>query len=915
MDTKLRPSGIEGVGDMPWGTHFCLFYETKEDLLNILIPYFRTGLENHEACLWVTPEPLSPEEAQRTMRAAGPAFERPLAEGQIEIVSYKDWYLAGGRFDIKRVLQDWIDKHDQAIARGYAGLRCTGNTFWLEKQQWDSFAQYEVKIDEVVHELQIIVLCTYPLESRSARDVLDVVHQHQFTVAKRNGVWEHLEGSELKQAHDEIRKLNSDLERRVVERTAQLAATNEQLKLEIIERKQAEALLHTREQEFRAFVENAPDQIIRYDKEFRRTYVNPAVTSAYGLPKEAFIGKPVGSIVEDAGLKADIEQVTAIRRQIKSVFDTGQATEFEVTFPSQGDRRTYWTRMYPEFDPNSVVINVLAISRDITDRKRAEEALRRSEEKFKALFESAPVGIALLDRERKIVDMNPVLEQIMRINKEALLAGAHRSRMYIRPDGTPRPFSEWASERAINENQPIHGVETGIVLEDGRLIWVQVNAVPLGLPDASAAVITQDITEHKQAEAAVRSLLRISEKLHATLDIDALLDSLVIEAMRLIDAEIGWSGLRTEEGMVCHTHIARDLQVISFPYLWPPEVGLPGWVLVHKVPYVMNDAQSDKMIIPEIRERFGVKAAIDTPILDAQGEVIGFFEVNNKKNGAGFSESDVEKLVAVSRIASIALQNARLFEAVSEHRRQLLVLSARLAEAQETERRAIARELHDEFGQSLTALKIDLAWLQDHLPPRSKSLHEKVDSALDLTNETIQMTQRLAGQLRPRMLDDLGLAAALEWHVHEWSKHTRIKTKVTLPKEEWELGPSLNTALYRVCQEALTNVARHAGASKVEVSLAREGDEVVLTVRDNGHGMDGGKITAPESLGLLGMKERVEQIGGRLEIQSEAGKGTTVVARVPVSQSLSPKPSHPSPKERGQVRKVPKGRGGHKRKS
>jgi len=128
--------------------------------------------------------------------------------------------------------------------------------------------------------------------------------------------------------------------------------------------------------------------------------------------------------------------------------------------------------------------------------------------------------------------------------------------------------------------------------------------------------------------------------------------------MKLIDAEIGWSGLRTEEGMVCHTHITRDLQVVPFKYTWPPGIGLPGWVLVHKVPYVMNDAQSDKFLIPEIRERFGVKAAIDTPILDAQGEVIGFFEVNNKKHGDRFSESDVEKLVAVSRIASIALQNA-----------------------------------------------------------------------------------------------------------------------------------------------------------------------------------------------------------------------------------------------------------------
>ena len=1163
MATDLRKTGIDVISQMPWGTHFCLFYETKEDLLDTLVPYFKAGLEDNEFCVWVVADPLTEEDAWRALSQAVPALERHRSNQSIEVLPARDWYLNVGHFELDRVTNAWNRKLTQALAQGYAGMRVSGDTLWLEKKTWQSFYEYENQLDESITDQPMAVLCTYPLTSSGAAEILDVARNHQFALARRGGTWEVIETPELKQAKAEIKRLNEQLERRVQERTAELAASNEQLKLEIIERKQAEALLHAREQEFRAFVENATDQIIRYDKEFRRTYVNPAVTTAYGLPKEAFIGKPVGSIVEDAGLKTDIDEVAAIRQRIKSVFDTGEPTEYEVTFPSPDGRRTYWTRMYPEFDPNSVVINVLTISREITERKQAEEALRRSEEKFKALFESAPVGIAVLDRERKIVDMNPVLEQIMRIDKEGLLTGAYRSRTYIRPDGTPRPFSEWASERAIHENQPIYGVETGIVLEDGQLIWVQVNAVPLGLPDASAVVITQDITERKraeealrqsesnfrtlaekslegiqlyqggrsvyanaamtallgytqeelramsmeehialvhpldraiaverarrrqasqevpaslevriltkagatlwvqgftneieyngqpailstaiditerkqteaelrtqkeilqkifdhspmmigfigtdgkwlmvnqawertmgwmleelqqpnfdilaevypdprehqrvldliaapageweefkarvrdgrvldvtftnvrlsdgttlgfglditerkQAEAAIRSLLQISEKLHATLDIDALLDSLVIEAMKLIDAEIGWSGLRTEAGMVCHAHITQDLQVIPFKYFWPPGVGLPGWVLVHKVPYMMNDAQSDKMIIPEIREQFGVKAAIDTPILDAEGDVIGFFEVNNKKNGAGFSESDVEKLVAVSRIASIALQNARLFEAVSEHRQQLLVLSARLAEAQETERRAIARELHDQFGQSLTALKIDLAWLHDHLPPRSKSLREKVDSALELTNETIQMTQRLASQLRPRMLDDLGLAAALEWHVNEWSKHTRIKTKVTLPEEEWELEPSLNTGLYRVCQEALTNVARHAGASKVEVSLAREGGEVVLTVRDNGRGMDGEKITAPESLGLLGMKERVEQIGGRFEVQSEAEKGTTVVARVPVAQSPSPQLSHPSPKERGRAGKMPKGRPIHRRKS
>jgi len=241
MDIKPRPSGIEGVGDLSWGTHFCMFYETKADLLNVLLRYFRAGLENHESCLWVTPEPVNQEDAKRALREAGLEFERLSAEGQIEVVSYTDWYLAGGHFDTQRVLQDWINKHDQAIAKGYAGLRCTGNTFWVEKNQWDSFAEYEAEIDKVLSRLRIIALCTYPLERCSARDVLDVVNHHQFTIAKRRGVWEYLQGSELKRAHDEILRLNAELEQRVMERTAQLTVTNEELRREITEHKEAEA--------------------------------------------------------------------------------------------------------------------------------------------------------------------------------------------------------------------------------------------------------------------------------------------------------------------------------------------------------------------------------------------------------------------------------------------------------------------------------------------------------------------------------------------------------------------------------------------------------------------------------------------------------------------------------------------------
>src|SRR5262249_50937605 len=146
-------------------------------------------LENREFCLCIASEPVIAEEAERVLREAVPNFEHYLAEGQIEIVSHLHWYLNDGRFDPQRVRQGWIDKLEQGLARGYVGMRFAANIFWLEKQDWDSFTDYEGKLDEVVGKLPILAVCAYSLARCSAADMLDVVRHHQFSVARRHGAW------------------------------------------------------------------------------------------------------------------------------------------------------------------------------------------------------------------------------------------------------------------------------------------------------------------------------------------------------------------------------------------------------------------------------------------------------------------------------------------------------------------------------------------------------------------------------------------------------------------------------------------------------------------------------------------------------------------------------------------------------
>ena len=240
---QLRKTGIGVVGDVPWGTHFIMFYETKEDLLDTLVPYFKAGLEAGELCLWAVSEPLTEEEAGNALREAVPEFDRYLADRSIEIVRGRQIYFSGNDPDLERVIRAWAEKTDSALTRGYAGLRVSANTAWLERKDWQAFSDYENEVNHSMSNCLMTALCTYPLAGSTAAEVLDVTRTHQFAIARRNNGWEMVETSQLKQAKSEITRLNDELERRVIERTQQLTAVNEEMRKEVIERQRAEEAL------------------------------------------------------------------------------------------------------------------------------------------------------------------------------------------------------------------------------------------------------------------------------------------------------------------------------------------------------------------------------------------------------------------------------------------------------------------------------------------------------------------------------------------------------------------------------------------------------------------------------------------------------------------------------------------------
>jgi signal transduction histidine kinase len=274
------------------------------------------------------------------------------------------------------------------------------------------------------------------------------------------------------------------------------------------------------------------------------------------------------------------------------------------------------------------------------------------------------------------------------------------------------------------------------------------------------------------------------------------------------------------------------------------------------------------------------------------GEVLGYFDIRNKQGGEGFTIGDQEMLMALAPAASIAIQNALAYQQrlatvaeLKESARQLQALAANLESAREEERTRIARELHDQLGQALTAMKYDLAWLTDRLAQKDIALAEKAKTVTAQMDTMIKTVRRISTELRPGMLDDLGLAASIEWQARDFEKRTGIICVVHVPAEELSLPRAQSIALFRIFQEALTNVARHAGAQLIEVRLEATPEALMLQVQDDGRGIQAQEIAGFAIAGPARDARAGKAPGRRFRHSRLPGEGTIVTVSIPVKQA------------------------------
>jgi PAS domain S-box-containing protein len=464
----LRKSGIEVVGDVPWGTHFCQFYETKEDLIDVLVPYFKAGLENNEFCMWITSKPLTEEEAKKAMRKAVLNFDLYLKRGQMEIVPYSDWYLKDGAFNLQRVLGAWVDKLDQALAERYDGIRVTGNTAWLERQDWKSFTCYEEGVNSVIGKHRMIAICTYSLDKCGASEVIDVVRNHQFALIKRMGEWELIESSELKRTKEDLEKSEMMLKKTFA---------------------------------------TSPDAITVSDLNGNIVECNEQTLNMHGYSsKEELIGKSALELIAKKDHKNAMEN-------LKKTLEQGSVRNIEYAFLTK-DGREFPAELSASLikDFSGKPTGFVAITKDVTERKKAEDALRKSEIKHRTLFENLPQKIFFKDKNSVYISCNENYSGDLKIKSNEITGKTDY-------DFYPKELAEKyrVDDQRIMKSGKTEDIEEEYI-QDGHKIFVHTVKTPVKDENGNVVGILGifwDISERKKAE---EELIRLSNAVKMSAD-------------------------------------------------------------------------------------------------------------------------------------------------------------------------------------------------------------------------------------------------------------------------------------------------------------------------------------------------------------------------------------------------------------
>ena len=616
---------------------------------------------------------------------------------------------------------------------------------------------------------------------------------------------------------------------------------------DITDRKRAEEARLESEERLRSIVQSTGDAIILMDTRGQVAFWNSGAEKIFGYTAEQMLGQPVTRIIPQRFREAHqrgVERVAAAGRltlqadMFELIGLRKDGTEFPLEFSLAA-----WTAKSTLF--------ITGIIRDISDRRQAESALRDSEERFRAIMDNSPALIFIKDLAGRYLQANRQFEIISHLSHEDLVGKTDEE---VFPPEQAAVFR--GNDRKVLETGAPMRFEESALHDDGLHTSIVVKFPLRNAQNRCYALcgIATDITDRKRAEEARQQLAK---------DRLLLLES-TGEGIYGID----------RQGRCTFINSAAARMLGSLPE------ALLGQDMHERIHHSFPDSTTYPRATCRIQKTLegGKGCKVDD-------------EVYWRKDGTAFPvEYSSFPIIADNQIIGAVV----VFLDITERKRaeqqltlshdQLRKLTARLESVREEERILIAREIHDELGQALTGVKLELCLLHDQIAEVSPMMRKKLESISTLVDGTIQSVQRIATELRPVVLDQLGLIPAIEWQAHEFQARTGIQCTLDVYLRAVTLSHAGSTAMFRIFQEILTNVARHAQASVVHITLQEQAGSLVLDVRDNGRGVTDAELADPHSLGLVGMRERALLLGGETIFTGSPGTGTAVRVRIPLDQ-------------------------------
>ena len=543
-------------------------------------------------------------------------------------------------------------------------------------------------------------------------------------------------------------------------------------------------------------------------------------------------------------------------------------------------------------------------NRRVADLEEALQVAQEGEQRFRRLFEQTPIAYQSLDEDGCLIEVNQAWLDMLDYAKKDVLGRSFAEFLApgLQDDFTVR-FERFKAEGQARD------VEWEVVRQDGARLLVSLDGM-ISYDQRGNVHQTHctmcDITEHvRSEEARVRAEEALRQRnrqltlldhagrvLNDSLDPGRVLTALLEELWRMLDVTACsvWLLDPATGELVCE-HATGPKNGIVRGWRLAPGQGIAGWVAQHGESMITPDTRTDERYFKGVEQQTGLalRSLITVPLQTRSG-VIGVIQAVDTEVDR-FDEASLQLLESLASAAAVAIGNARLFEEVQNSQERLQVLSQRLVDAQETERRRIARELHAVIGQALTAVKINLQAAQRLLESPDPEacaprVEQRLGDVIENVEQTLQQVRDLSTELRPSLLDDLGLAPALRWYLDRQAQQVGFSAQfIADPTLERRLSPHLEIACFRITQEALTNVARHAQAQWVTLQMHERGEELALRITDDGVGFDVGRALQDAahgaSMGLLSMQERAALAGGEIEIASAPAQGTAIRVRLP----------------------------------